>query len=84
MTQEELLRAIGELLTVDLEPPTAAATPEECIPDNRYDTTALEASCVARRQANRAAEIRRALERYRTLTLRRLPYRQQSRPSPLA
>jgi len=48
----------------------AAATHEECLPDNKYDTTGLEASYLAQGQANRAAEIRQALERYRALELR--------------
>ena len=47
----------------------AAATHEECLPDNKYDTTALEASYIAQGQANRAQEIRAALENYRTLPL---------------
>ena len=77
MSKEELLRAIVAALAADLDTLTAAAreahaaaTHEECIPDNKYDTTALEASYVAQGQANRAAEIRRALERYRALPLR--------------
>jgi transcription elongation GreA/GreB family factor len=77
MTKEDLLQSILAALTADLATLTAAArhahaaaTHEECLPDNKYDTTALEASYVAQGQANRAAEIRRALERYRTLTLR--------------
>lgn len=77
MIKEHLLQHIVERLTADLAILTsaarrahAAATHEECIPDNKYDTTALEASYVAQGQANRAAEIRRALERYRTLVLR--------------
>jgi len=45
-----------------------AATHEECLPDNKYDTTALEASYIAQGQANRAQEIRIALESYRTMT----------------
>jgi transcription elongation GreA/GreB family factor len=77
MTKEHILSSIIAALTADLATLTsaargahAAATHEECIPDNKYDTTALEASYVAQGQANRAAEIRRALERYRALTLR--------------
>ena len=77
MIKEELLRSIIAALTADLtaliaaaRQAHAAATHEECIPDNKYDTTALEASYIAQGQANRAAEIRRALERYRTLSLR--------------
>lgn len=46
-----------------------AATHSECLPDNKYDTTALEASYIAQGQANRAQEIRVSLECYRNLTL---------------
>jgi len=46
-----------------------ASTHEENIPDNKYETLALEASYVAQGQANRAQEIRRALESYKQLTL---------------
>ncbi len=46
-----------------------AATHAECLPDNKYDTTALEASYIAQGQANRAQEIRIALESYRCLVL---------------
>ena len=46
-----------------------ASTHEENIPDNKYETLALEASYVAQGQANRAQEIRRALEVYKQLTL---------------
>lgn len=77
MTKADLLQSIIAALAADLATLTAAAkqahaaaTHEECLPDNKYDTTALEASYVAQGQANRAAEIRRALERYRSLTLR--------------
>jgi transcription elongation GreA/GreB family factor len=77
MDKENLLRSIVAALAADLDTLTAAAkgahaaaTHEECAPDNKYDTTALEASYVAQGQANRASEIRRALERYRALTLR--------------
>lgn len=46
-----------------------AATHEENIPDNKYDTLALEASYVAQGQANRARQIRRSIELYRQLNL---------------
>lgn len=46
-----------------------AATHEENIPDNKYDTLSLEASYVAQGQANRAQEIRHALHAYRSLEL---------------
>jgi transcription elongation GreA/GreB family factor len=48
----------------------AAATHEECVADNKYDTLGLEASYVAQGQANRAQEIKQALEAYRKLELR--------------
>ncbi len=78
MNKEYILTRIIGALTDDLElfsraarAAHAAATHEECIPDNKYDTTGLEASYVAQGQANRAQDIRRALERFRTLSLRR-------------
>ncbi len=83
ITKENLLHTIIEVLSADLATLTAAArgahaaaTHEECIPDNKYDTTALEASYVAQGQANRAAEIRLALERYRALIL--LPFNEET------
>jgi transcription elongation GreA/GreB family factor len=76
MTKETLLQQIIAILAADLavlstaaRAAHAAATHEECIPDNKYDTTALEASYIAQGQANRAQEIRGALESYRTLVL---------------
>jgi len=77
MTKEQLLQQIQALLAADFavfstaaRTAHEAATHEECIPDNKYDTTALEASYIAQGQANRAQEIRRALESYRALQLR--------------
>ena len=77
MHKDALLEKIITSLTNDLALLTkaartahAAATHEECLPDNKYDTTGLEASYIAQGQANRAQEIRRALESYRSLTLR--------------
>lgn len=46
-----------------------ASTHEENIPDNKYETLALEASYLAQGQANRAQEIKRALESYKQLSL---------------
>lgn len=48
-----------------------AATHEENIPDNKYETLSLEASYVAQGQANRAQEIKVALAAYRNLPLQR-------------
>lgn len=77
MNKEDLLQQIVASLSADLNLLTdaartahAAATHIECLPDNKYDTTALEASYIAQGQANRAQEIRRALESYRHLELR--------------
>lgn len=47
----------------------AAATHAENIPDNKYETLALESSYLAQGQANRAQEIQQALLAYRQLTL---------------
>lgn len=47
----------------------AASIHAENIPDNKYDTLGLEASYVAQGQANRAQEIKLALETYKQLTL---------------
>ena len=76
MTKQQLLATIIARLEADLALFTAAArtaheaaTHEECLPDNKYDTTALEASYIAQGQANRAREIRLSLEAYRSLRL---------------
>jgi transcription elongation GreA/GreB family factor len=75
MTKEQIIQEIIAALDADLalfsaaaKTAHAAATHEECLPDNKYDTTALEASYIAQGQANRAQEIRGALECYRNLT----------------
>ncbi len=76
MPKAQIIQNIMAALSADLALFSAAAlaahgaaTHAECRPDNKYDTTALEASYIAQGQANRAQEIRAALERYRTLTL---------------
>ena len=76
MTKQQLVATIISQLQADLDLFTAAArtahaaaTHEECQPDNKYDTTALEASYIAQGQANRAQEIRQHLEVYRSLPL---------------
>ncbi len=77
MYKQVLLQQIIANLTGDLavlieaaKTAHAGATHEECLPDNKYDTTGLEASYIAQGQANRAQEIGRALESYRGLSLR--------------
>lgn len=76
MIKQQLVQAISAALEADLtlffaaaKVAHEAATHEECAPDNKYDTTALEASYIAQGQANRAQEIRVALEGYRNLVL---------------
>jgi len=63
------LEANLHTLTTAARTAHAAATHEECLPDNKYDTTALEASYIAQGQANRAQEVRSALAAYRKLEL---------------
>jgi hypothetical protein len=77
MNKERILKGIIASLATDLEilfkaakTAHAAATHEECIADNKYDTLGLEASYVAQGQANRAQKIKQALEMYRKLELR--------------
>jgi transcription elongation GreA/GreB family factor len=74
MDKAELLQRIIARLSHDLEvlftaakTAHAAATHAENMPDNKYDTLALEASYVAQGQANRAQEIRKSIEVYRQL-----------------
>lgn len=76
MDKTRLLQLIIGQLTHDLAVQFNAAlaaheasTHEENIPDNKYETLALEASYVAQGQANRAQEIKRALEAYKQLPL---------------
>ncbi len=77
MTKQQIVATIIARLEADLALFTAAAldahaaaTHEECQPDNEYDTMALEASYIAQGQANRAQEIRQSLEAYRALEVR--------------
>jgi transcription elongation GreA/GreB family factor len=77
MNKERILQHIIASLAADLDvlfkaakTAHAAATHEECIADNKYDTLGLEASYVAQGQANRAQEIKQALEMYRNVELR--------------
>lgn len=51
----------------------AAATHEENIPDNKYETLGLEASYIAQGQANRAQEILQAVQAFRELNLQEFP-----------
>jgi len=76
INKSDLLQRIISQLNHDLEvlftaARTAheAATHAESIPDNKYDTLALETSYVAQGQANRAAVIRQAIAAYKLLRL---------------
>jgi transcription elongation GreA/GreB family factor len=76
MNKTHLLRLIIEKLDQDLSVQFNAAltaheasTHAENIPDNKYETLALEASYVAQGQANRAQVIKVALETYKQLEL---------------
>ncbi len=70
---KEIIKTLNDdlsVLTIAAKTAHAAATHEECLPDNKYDTTGLEASYVAQGQANRAQEIRQSLDSYRNLQMR--------------
>ena len=77
MNKERILQLIidslaGDLAVVYNAAKTAyeASIHAENLPDNKYDTLSLEASYVAQGQANRAQEIRLALDTYKNLSLR--------------
>src|ERR1039457_4436710 len=78
MNKAEILQRIIAQLSHDLDVlftaarrAHEAATHEENIPDNKYETMALEASYVAQGQANRAQEIRKSIEIYKKLEIHR-------------
>lgn len=78
MDKEKILQLIIKKLTGDLaillqaaRAAHAASVHEENKPDNEYDTLSLEASYIAQGQANRASEIRFALESYKNLALKK-------------
>lgn len=75
--KKQIVRRIVEQLTVNLSMLVQAAklahdvaTDEENRADNKYDTLSLEASYLAQGQANRAQDIRFAIDAYRQLGLR--------------
>ncbi|WP_336331911.1 transcription elongation factor GreAB [Pseudomonas putida] len=59
-----------DVLTRAAQSAYEAATAEENIAENKYDTLGLEASYLATGQARRSAEIRKALLTYQQLLLR--------------
>ena len=78
MNKAEIMQCIIAQLSHDLDvfftaakSAHEAATHAENIPDNKYDTLALEASYVAQGQANRAQEIRKSIEIYKQLEIHR-------------
>lgn len=77
MSKQKLLQTIIELLDRDQKlllgaarKAHLAATDPENAPDNKYETLALESSYIAQGQANRAQEVKKAIDLYRNLTLR--------------
>ncbi len=65
------LTADHQLLLQAAQSSHAAATHEDNVPDSKYETLALEASYIAQGQANRAQEIKQAIDAYRQLQLQK-------------
>ena len=77
LDKENIVRLIVEQLEANLSTLFNAAksahevaTHQENIADNKYDTLSLEASYIAQGQANRAQEIRLAINGYHNLSMR--------------
>ena len=77
MDKQDVLQRITEKLKVDLniakraaQTAYEAATHEENIAENKYDTLGLEASYLAAGQARRVEEIRQSLKRYEDWSLK--------------
>ena len=77
MDKARIHRLILDRLAADLEllqraaqAAYEAATPEENVAENKYDTLGLEASYLATGQARRAAEIKHSIGLFQTLNLR--------------
>ncbi|SHJ84250.1 GreA/GreB family elongation factor [Malonomonas rubra DSM 5091] len=77
MDKEEFRRQVLQKLETDRQllldaakHAHATATHEDNIPDNKYETFALESSYLAQGQANRAQEIRQAIDLWRNLQMR--------------
>ncbi len=60
-----------------------AATHEDNIPDNKYETLALEASYIAQGQANRAQEIARSIQVFEQLVMQEFDEESEIRLSAL-
>lgn len=63
------LSADHQLLLQAAKSSHAAATHEDNVPDSKYETLALEASYIAQGQANRAREIKLAIDVYRQMSM---------------
>lgn len=61
----------------------AAATHEDNVPDSKYETLALEASYIAQGQANRAQQIKQAIDAYRKLEMQKFSEKSTIRLSAL-
>jgi len=77
------LKADHALLLQAAKKAHEAATDEENIPDNKYETLALEASYIAQGQANRAQEIALAVQAFETMTLQSFDQESEIRLSAL-
>lgn len=77
------LKADHTLLLQAAKKAHEAATHEENIPDNKYETLALEASYIAQGQANRAQEIAGAIQEFEQLALREFGEEEEIRLSAL-
>ncbi len=77
------LEADHQLLLQAAKSSHQAATHEDNVPDSKYETLALEASYLAQGQANRAQEIKQAIEAFRQLVLQDFPEQSQIRMSAL-
>jgi hypothetical protein len=78
LNKEEIFAAIIQALEEELRIAVSAArtaatdaTNEESKPENKYDTRALEASYLARGQAQRVADLKEALFGFRRLDLKK-------------
>lgn len=63
------LTADHQLLLQAAKSSHAASTHADNVPDSKYETLALEASYIAQGQANRAQQIKQAIDLYRQLTI---------------
>lgn len=76
MLKSDLVKALIESIKNDLsniikatQAAHRAATDDENIPENKYDTQSLEASYIAQGQANRAQELRSILVNFESISL---------------